>query len=53
MYQPNMTTYLNPDIEYLFDHPIYEYDMKNAGFSIINEFHLLSQDIIRDLSKME
>ena len=53
MYQPNMTTYLNPDIEYLFDHPIYEYDIKNAGFSIINEFHLLSQDIIRDLSKME
>ena len=53
MYQSEMAIYLNPEIEYLFDHPIYEYDMKNAGFSIIKEFHLLPQDIIDRLSHME
>ena len=31
------TTYLNKDIDYLFNIDIREYDLKDAGFSIIKQ----------------
>lgn len=44
--------YLNEGIPFLFNYPFSEYDMKEAGFSIIKEFNLLSESEIQKLSKM-
>lgn len=52
-YDPNKTTWLNPDIEYLIGNEIYEYDMKDAGFSLIKQFKLLSDTKIAELSKLD
>jgi hypothetical protein len=52
MYNPEKQTWLNPSIEYLFDKSIYEYDIRDAGFSIIKEHHLLSDDRIKELEKL-
>lgn len=46
-------TWLNPDIEYLFNNEIYEMDIKRAGLSLIKEYHLLSPEKIDKLSKMD
>ena len=43
----------NPNIPYLFNSEITEYDMKDAGYSIIQEFHLLPDDLIEKLGKMK
>lgn len=51
-YRSSMTTWLNPDIEYLFNESITEYDMKDAGFSIIKAFKLLPEQKIRELEFM-
>ena len=47
------TTYLNKDIDYLFNIDIREYDLKDAGFSIIKQYGLLPADKIDYLSKMD
>ena len=47
------TTYLNKDIDYLFNMDIREYDLKDAGFSIIKQYRLLPKDKIDYLSKMD
>ena len=52
IYQASKTTWLNPNIEYLFDSEIIEYDMSDAGFSLVKEFHLLSDDEIERLTLM-
>ena len=55
-YNPSKTTWLNPNIEYLFDNEIIEYDIKDAGFNIIKYYKLLSPEQIKmltDLGKME
>lgn len=52
-YLPEKSNWFNPKIEYLFNSLIYEYDIKNAGFSIIKEFNLLPSDEIIKLSSME
>ena len=51
-YRPQMTTWLNPDIDYLFNEEITEYDMKDAGFSLIKEFKLLPTQKIQELEAM-
>ena len=48
-YNPSKTTWFNPDIEYLFNNEIIEYDMKDAGFNIIKQFKLLPDIKIKEL----
>lgn len=52
-YTADKTTWMNPNIEYLFDDIICEWDMKDAGFSLIKEFELLSEDKINELSRID
>lgn len=52
-YNPSKTTYLNPNIEYLFDNEIIEYDIRDAGFSIIKYYKLLSPEQIKTLANLE
>lgn len=52
-YNPNKTTWLNPNIEYLFDDEIIEYDMKDAGFSLIKQYRLLPDSKIKELEILE
>lgn len=52
-YDPTKSTWLNPNIEYLFDNEIIEYDIRDAGFSIIKYYKLLSPEVIKDLTNME
>ena len=41
IYNPSQTTWLNPNIEYLFGDEIIDYDMKDAGFNLIKQYRLL------------
>lgn len=50
LYQKHL--YLDKNIEYLFSTEIVEYDMRDAGFSLIKEFKLCNQKIINKLAKM-
>lgn len=43
--------FTNQNIPFLFNMKIYEYDMKEAGFSLTKEFALLDPKIIEKLSK--
>ena len=52
-YKSTMSTYLNPDIEYLFNVDLMEYDCQDAGFSIIKQFNLLDDSTIRQLEGMD
>lgn len=49
-YNPSKSVWFNPNIEYLFDDEIHEYDMRDAGFSIIKQYQLLPQDQIQELA---
>lgn len=53
LYDYKQTTWMNPNISYLFDDEIVEWDIKDAGFSLIKEFKLLPTEEINRLSKME
>lgn len=53
MYTADIQTWLNPNIEFLFDKNIYEFDIHDAGLSIIKELKLLPEGKIQELSKME
>lgn len=53
MYKPSMTTWLNPNIEYLFNDDIIEYDMKEAGFNLIKQYNLLDINEIKKLNQLE
>lgn len=44
--------YLNPDILFLFNTGIFEYDLKDAGFNILREFELLPKSKLEKLGKM-
>ena len=44
--------YLNKEIDYLFNTQITEYDMKDAGFSLIKQYKLLPEGVILYLEKM-
>lgn len=52
-YDPTKSTWLNPDIEYLFNNEIIEYDIRDAGFSLIKQFKLLPDDKIRELTSLD
>ena len=45
-------TFINQNIIYLFNKEIFEYDMRDAGFSLTREFKLLPQDKIKKLNKL-
>lgn len=45
--------YINDNIFFLFNKDITEYDMSEAGFSLIQEFGLLDNNTINKLSKMK
>lgn len=51
-YTPDKSTWLNPDIEYLFDDEIIEYDIRDAGFNLIQQFKLLPPEKIQELTKL-
>lgn len=51
-YNPNKQVWFNPNIEYIFDTDIIEYDMKDAGFNIIKEYRLLPERTIKDLEML-
>lgn len=44
--------YINENIIYLFNNEIIEYDMREAGFSLIQEYQLLDDDTIKKLKTM-
>lgn len=52
-YNPLKSTWVNPDIEYIFNDEIIEYDIQDAGFSIIKQFKLLPDNKIRELASMD
>ena len=45
--------FINDNIPFLFNKEIIEYDMKDAGFSLTQEFNLLDKDKINYLSKLK
>ena len=45
--------FINDNIPFLFSKDIYEYDMKDAGFSLTQEFKLLPQSKIDYLAKLK
>jgi hypothetical protein len=56
MYNPEKSSWFNPDIEYLFNSEIIEYDMQSAGLSLIKKHSLLPPSEIQrliDLGKKE
>lgn len=46
------TLYVNPNIQFLSNMQIIEYDMKNAGFSLIKKYDMLPKKIIDKLEKL-
>lgn len=51
-YTPSKQTWLNPNIEYTFNQEIVEYDMQDAGFSLIKQYHLLPDSEIARLASL-
>lgn len=49
MYNPSKSTWMNPNIEYLFNEDIIEYDMTDAGFSLVKQYQLLPPETIKSL----
>jgi len=52
-YTPDKSLYFNPDIEYLFNAEIIEYDLQSAGLSLIREYRLLPPEKITSLEKLD
>lgn len=52
-YDYNKQTWYNEDIEYLFDTEITEYDIVDAGFSLIKQFKLLPEEKIKELERID
>ena len=52
LYNPSKSNWKNPNIEYLFNDEIIEYDIQDAGFSLIKQHHLLPDEVIRKLEIM-
>lgn len=51
-YDPKKSLWYNPAIEYLIDANIIEYDIRDAGFSIVREYQLLPAEKIRELEQL-
>lgn len=43
-YDPQKSVWMNPNIEYIFDIDLIEYDMRDAGYSLIKEYNLLPRE---------
>ena len=52
-YKPSRSLWLNPDIQYLFNSEIIEYDIQDAGFSLVRQYRLLPQQEIVRLSQCQ
>ena len=52
-YNPSKSTWLNPNIEYIFNTEIIENDMRDAGFSLIKQYKLLPPEKIVELGNLE
>lgn len=52
LYTPDKSIWLNPNIDFLFNSDIIEYDIQDAGFSLTKEYHLLPNDIIKELESL-
>lgn len=48
-YDPHKQVWFNPNIEFIFDTELIEYDARDAGFNIIKEYKLLPQSTITEL----
>ena len=46
------TLWMNPNIEYIFNKEIVEYDMQQASLSVSRRFHLLDDTLIDELERM-
>ena len=44
---------MNPNLEYVFNEEIIEYDMQDAGFNLIKQYQLLPPDMIRKLEMLD
>jgi hypothetical protein len=53
VYLPTTQTWLNPNIEFIFNTEIVEYDLQAAGYSLIREYQLLHKDQIYQLSQLD
>ena len=51
-YNPSRSTWINPNIEYVFNDEIVEYDMQDAGLSIIKNYKLLDSNTIKELDAL-
>lgn len=51
-YNPAKQTWLNPNIEYIFNQEIIEYDMQDAGFSLVKQYGLLPESEIARLASI-
>lgn len=51
-YNHSKSTWLNPNIEYLFNDDIIEYDIHDAGFSLIQQYQLLPPEKIKELERI-
>jgi hypothetical protein len=51
-YDPSKSIWFNDDIEYLINNDIYEYDIKDAGLSLIQQYHLLNCEDINKLHEL-
>lgn len=52
-YNPSKTTWVNPNIEYLFNTDIIEYDIQDAGFNLIQQYQLLPASKIEELTRLQ
>lgn len=52
LYTPDKSIWLNPNIDFLFNSDIIEYDIQDAGFSLTKEYHLLPNDVIKELESL-
>ena len=52
LYSADKSIWYNPNIEYLFNNEIIEYDLKDAGFNIIKEYKLLPVSEINRLESL-
>ena len=53
LYSPEKSVWFNPNIEYLFNDEIVEYDMQSASLNLIKEYSLLPSDKIKELERLD
>lgn len=52
-YSAEKSNWVNPNIEFVFNSSIIEYDLKDAGMTIIQGYKLLPENIIQELLRMD